>query len=132
MKNITRSVRLLYIISPLLTLLFGILTALSFFISPLFSLIDKFLFDTLQQGYNDGLNWKNILYIVILYFCYNFGVFMLFKIRDIVNTYTQTRVKASLKKKVIDKMSEIEYDRFEDNQFYNYITTIKNEIKRNT
>lgn len=132
MKNITRSVRLLYIISPLLTLLFGILTALSLFISPLFSLIDKFLFDTLQQGYNDGLNWKNILYIVILYFCYNFGVFMLFKIRDIVNTYTQTRVKASLKKKVIDKMSEIEYDRFEDNQFYNYITTIKNEIKRNT
>lgn len=126
MKNITRSVRLLYIISPLLTLLFGILTALSFFISPLFSLIDKFLFDTLQQGYNDGLNWKNILYIVILYFCYNFGVFMLFKIRDIVNTYTQTRVKASLQKKVIDKMSEIEYDRFEDNQFYNYITTVKN------
>jgi len=128
MKNIIRSIRLLYIISPLLTLLFGIFTALSLFISPLFSLIDKFLFDTLQQGYNHGLNWRNILYIVLLYLCYNFSVFMLFKIKDIIGTYTETAVKTSLQKKVINKISEIEYDRFEDNQFYNYITTVKNEI----
>lgn len=128
MKNIIRSVRLLYRISPLLILLIGIFTALPLFISPLFSLIDKLLFDTLQKGYNDGLKWKNILYIVLLYFCYNFSVFILFKIKDIINIYTQTMVKTSLQKEVINKISEIEYDRFEDNQFYNYITMVKNEV----
>jgi ATP-binding cassette, subfamily B, bacterial len=128
MKNITRSIRLLYKISPLLTLLLGVLTALSLFLSPLFSLIDKFLFDTLQQGYNDGLEWKRILYIVLLYFCYNFGVFALFKIKDIISTYTQTAVSTSLQKKTINMISKIEYDRFEENEFYNYITTVQNEI----
>ena len=128
MKNITCSIRLLYKISPLLTLLLGVFTALSLFLSPLFSLMDKFLFDILQQGYSDGLEWKRILYIVLLYFCYNFGVFALFKIKDIINTYTQTAVSTSLQKKTINMISKIEYDRFEENEFYNYITTVQNEI----
>jgi len=96
--------------------------------SPLFSLIDKLIFDTLQKGYSNGLDLKSILYIVLLYFCYNFIIFMLFKLKDIISTYTQTRVKASLQREVINKISEIEYDRFEDNNFYNYITAVKNEI----
>lgn len=128
MKNLIRSVRLLYQISPLLMLLLGVFTALSLFLSPLFSLIDKFLFDTLQQGYNDGLEWKRILYIILLYFCYNFGTFVLFKMKDIISTYTQTAVSTSLQKKTIDRISKMEYDRFEDNEFYNYITTVQNEI----
>ncbi len=128
MKNITRSIRLLYKISPLLMLLLGLLTALSLFLSPLFSLIDKFLFDTLQQGYSDGLEWKRILYIVVLYFCYNFVVFALFKINVVMYTYTQTAVSTSLQKKTINMINKIEYDRFEENEFYNYISTVQNEI----
>lgn len=130
MKSIIRSTRLLYKTSPLPALLLGILTASSLFVSPLFSLIDKYLFDTLQKGYGNGLDPGEILKILLLYFFYNFSVFMLFKTTDFLYTYTQTRVKASLHRQVIDKINKIEYDRFEDNQFYDYITTVKDEINR--
>lgn len=128
MKNIIRSGRLLYKTSPLLIFLLGAFTALAFFISPLFSLIDKLLFDSLQEGYNRGLEWRRILFIVILYFGYNFSIFALFKIKDMINTYAQTTVSASLQKKTIHAVNKINYERFEDNQFYNYITTVQNEI----
>jgi positive regulator of sigma E activity len=52
MKNIIRSVKLLYRISPLLILLLGIFTALSIFLSPLFSLnniLDFLSMDHLDQ-----------------------------------------------------------------------------------
>ncbi|MGI6744242.1 MAG: ABC transporter ATP-binding protein [Eubacteriales bacterium] len=128
MKNIRCSIKLLFKISPLLMLLLGLFTALSLGLSPLFSLIDKLLFDIIQQSYGDGLEWKKVLYIVLLYFCYNFFVFALFRIKDITGTYAQTIVSTSLQKKTISRISKIDYDRFEENEFYNYITTVQKEI----
>ena len=93
-----------------------------------FSLIDKLLFDIIQQSYGEGLKWQRVLRIVLLYFCYNFSVFALFKIKDIISKYTQTAVSAALQKDTISRISKIDYDRFEDNEFYNYITTLKKEI----
>ncbi len=128
MKNIWLSIKLLYKISHLLMVLLGVFTILALCLSPMFSLIDKLLFDIIQQSYGEGLKWQRVLRIVLLYFCYNFSVFALFKIKDIISKYTQTAVSAALQKDTISRISKIDYDRFEDNEFYNYITTLKKEI----
>ncbi len=128
MKNIIRSFKLLYTTSSFLMILLGIFTALPIFLSPLFSLIDKALFDTLQQAHGDTIATKKIIFIVFLYFGYNLCVFTLFKIKDFIITYTQTTVGAFLQKKAINRISKIEYNRFDENEFYNYITTVQNEI----
>ena len=124
MKNIWLSIKLLYKISHLLMVLLGVFTILALCLSPMFSLIDKLLFDIIQQSYGEGLKWQRVLRIVLLYFCYNFSVFALFKIKDIISKYTQTAVSAALQKDTISRISKIDYDRFEDNEFYNYITTL--------
>lgn len=128
MKNIWLSIKLLYKISPLLMVLLGVFTILALCLSPMFSLIDKLLFDIIQQSYGEGLKWQRVLRIVLLYFCYNFSVFALFKIKDIISKYTQTAVSSALQKDTISRISKLDYDRFEDNEFYNYITTLKKEI----
>lgn len=99
MKNILRSIKLLYKVAPLLMVLLGLLTAMSLFVSPLYSLIDKYLFDRIQLGHYGGIDKVDILYIVSLYFVYNLSIFLIFKLKDVVYTYSQGVINSYLQKK---------------------------------
>lgn len=127
-KNIVRAIRLLFKTAPLLMIMLGLLTTLSLFVSPLFSLIDKYLFDTLQDNTQHVVEISKIIYIIGLYFFYNFFVFLLFKLINIVSIYTQTIVNAALQKETMNRINNVEYERFEDSKFYDYMTTVNNEI----
>ncbi|PNT93535.1 ABC transporter ATP-binding protein [Clostridium thermosuccinogenes] len=128
MKKITRYINLLLRNSPALVILLAILTVCSFVLPPLHSLLDKLLFDTVQQDYRKALNWSSILFIVFLYFAYNLGVYVIFKAKDFISDYTQIKLNASIQKKVMAKINQITYDKYEDNNFYNYLTAIESEI----
>ena len=128
MKKITRYINLLLRNSTALVILLAILTVCSFVLPPLHSLLDKLLFDTVQQEYGKALNWSSILFIVFLYFAYNLGVYVIFRAKDFISDYTQIKLNASIQKKVMAKINQITYDKYEDNNFYNYLTAIEREI----
>ena len=128
MKKITRYINLLISNSPALVIFLAMLIVCSFVLSPLHSLLDKLLFDTVQQEYGKALNWSSILFIVFLYFAYNLGVYVIFRAKDFISDYTQIKLNASIQKKVMAKINQITYDKYEDNNFYNYLTAIEREI----
>ena len=99
MKKITRYINLLISNSPALVIFLAMLIVCSFVLSPLHSLLDKLLFDTVQQEYGKALNWSSILFIVFLYFAYNLGVYVIFRAKDFISDYTQIKLNASIQKK---------------------------------
>jgi ATP-binding cassette subfamily B protein len=128
MKKILKSFTVLMKIAPVLTIALGFFTVSSLFLGPLYSLIDKKLFDSVQSGLNTGIAGGAILQIIGLYFLYNLGVYLLYKAQEMINTYMQTNVSAFFRTKVIRKLCHMEYERYEDSRFYNYLKTIQKEI----
>jgi len=49
----------------------------------------------------------------------------------ITNEYTTVKFSAKLQHLCMQKVAEVDYGRFEDNEYYNYITTITREINGN-
>ena len=82
MKKILKSFTVLMKIAPVLTIALGFFTVSSLFLGPLYSLIDKKLFDSVQSGLNTGIAGGAILQIIGLYFLYNLGVYLLYKAQD--------------------------------------------------
>lgn len=128
MKNLVRSAKLLYKISPIMTALLGLITAFFIIISPLYSIIDKLIFDTLQSNYIAGITAKNILSIVLAYFIYNLAMFAIDKAKQHIQTALGIKIRSSIQNGAMRGMLDIDYEKYEDNEFYNYLSTITREI----
>lgn len=129
MKNIVRSIKTVYKVCPLLVILGGLFSVLLIFTAPLYSLLDKYIFDFAQESYYEGINSKRILLIVLLYFLYNLLIFAFSKANQIIKEYSKTKVDSTIQHRIMKSLARMKYDSFEDNKYYDYIKTIQDEIK---
>lgn len=129
MKNIIRSTKLIYKTIPGAASALVVIIILYFLSYPLNSFIDKFLFDKLQLGYATGFDFRAILYVIALYFIYNLMFFVLDKSKEHINNYASIKFSAKLQNRCMRGISQIDYEKYENNTFYNYLTTITREIQ---
>ncbi len=127
MKNAVYSVKLLFRACPAAVLLLWVFTVLLLILSPLYSLVDRELFDMVQEGLGGSVDRGRILRIVGLYFGYNLAVFVLAKGKEALNTYGQARTGALVQEKLVRGLESYSYEVFEDNTFYDHIQTISRE-----
>ena len=127
MKNAVYSVKLLFRACPAAVLLLWVFTVLLLILSPLYSLVDRMLFDMVQEGLGGSVDRGRILRIVGLYFGYNLAVFVLAKGKEALNTYGQAKTGALVQEKLVGGLESYSYEVFEDNTFYDRIQTISRE-----
>lgn len=128
MKRLLKSLKLLFSISPLFMFLIGVIVVSSSLISPLYSLIDKTLFDYLQGNINSKIEFTRILYILLLYFIYNFSMFALFSLKNLLSTKAQIITNSFLHRKIISILGHTSFDHWEDNKFFDRLAILKSGI----
>lgn len=102
-------------------LIWDLCTAVMFFSTPVYALLEKYLYDSIQtmMGKDKNAIQTGVVALVGCFFAYNFMIFLISKTKDYFMQLVTMKVNSEMHKKVMGILHRMPFEAYEDNKFYN-------------